>query len=191
MSVLILGLILFLGAHSFPTFRAEREKLIARIGRYPYQGLHALVSLAGFVLIVWGFSLYRANGLIPVWSPPAWTSHVALLIMAFAWISIAFSHKAASRIRGWIQHPQLTAVMLWSSAHLIANGDLGGILLFGAFLIWSIYDRVQVTRRGAPVPPRLDHFTRADGISVVAGLVLWAAMLVAHPYVIGVSAFAL
>ena len=190
MALLIVGLILFLGAHTFSTFRAARDKWIATLGASPYRGLHALVSLTGFALIIWGFSRYRADGLIMVWFPPHWTSHVSILIMAFAWISLVTANPAPSRLRGWIQHPQLVAVMLWSIAHLIANGDLGGIVLFASFGLWAIYDRVQVERRGAPKPPRLDHFTLADALQAVGGLVLWAAMIVLHPYILGPTVLA-
>lgn len=185
MTTLILGLVLLLGAHVFTSMRDLRARAIGRLGAAPYRALHAIVSLIGLALIVWGFSAYRAGGLIVVWTPPHWTRHLAIAMMWFAWVSLALALPGPSRLRGWVKHPMLNAVKIWALAHLIANGDLGGIVLFGAFIVWAGYDRYAIKRRGEPNPPRLDRFARGDAVALLAGSVLWAAMIVLHPLLIG------
>ncbi len=186
MLVLILGLVVFFGAHSFTTFRETRTGLIERFGSGPYKTVYSLVALVGFVLIVWGFARYRAEGLIPIWSPPAWTRHLAIALMWFAFVALASINPSPSRIRGWLRHPMLVAVKIWALAHLLANGDAGGILLFGAFLAWAVFDRIAVKKRGDAGAPRLASFTRADAIALGAGTLGYAAMIALHPILIGV-----
>jgi len=188
MLILILGLIVFLGAHTIPTLRPFRAALIARVGEGPYAGIYTLVSLLGIVLIVWGFGRYRAEGLIPVWSPPLWTRHVTILLMWFAFVSLACMNKTPGRIRGWLRHPLLAGVTIWALAHLIANGDAGGMLLFGAFFVWSIYARVALERRGDHGAAPSAALTRVDAIELVVGTLLWAALALLHPYFAGVAA---
>jgi uncharacterized membrane protein len=190
MLVLIAGIIIFLGAHSFTAFREERSALIDRVGAGAYRGLHSVVSLVGFVLIVWGFSRYRADGLIPLWSPPTWTSHLAIVLMWFAFVSLACMSPAPGRIRGWLRHPMLVGIKIWALAHLLANGDAGGTLLFGSFLAWAIFDRIAVKRRGDLGAPRVATFTRADAIALGAGTVAYVAMIFLHPVLIGVPVIA-
>ncbi len=186
MTVLILGIIVFLGAHSFTALREPRAALIGRIGAQPYRGLHSLVSVAGLVLIIWGFALYREGGLIPVWTPPEGMRHLTILLMWFAFVSLACMNPAPGRIRGWLRHPMLVAIKIWALAHLLANGDLGGMVLFASFLAWAVFDRIAVKRRGDLGAPRITSFTRADGIALVAGTVAFVAMIFLHPYLIGV-----
>jgi uncharacterized membrane protein len=185
MLILILGLIVFLGAHTIPTLRPFRAALIARVGEGPYRGLYTLVSLLGIVLIVWGFGRYRAEGLIPVWSPPVWTRHVTILLMWFAFVSLACMNKTPGRIRGWLRHPLLAGVTIWALAHLIANGDAGGMLLFGAFLIWTVFARLSLMARGDFGAAPVAAFTRADGVALAVGTVAYVAMIALHPWLIG------
>ena len=107
--------------------------------------------------------------------------------MWFAFVALAASGKAPGRIRGWLRHPMVTAVKIWALAHLIANGDLGGLILFGALLAWAVYDRITLKRRGDLGAPRVASFTRADAIALGAGTVAWLAMMALHPWLIGVS----
>lgn len=186
MFILIAGLILFLGAHSFTTLRPARGRLVARLGEGPYKGLYSVVSLAGFALIAWGFHLYRREGWVQLWAPPGWTRHVTIALMWFAFVALAASGNAPSRIKGWLRHPMVTAVKIWALAHLLANGDLGGLILFGSLLAWAVYDRITLKRRGDAGAPRQAAFTRADAIAVGAGTVAWLAMMVLHPWLIGV-----
>jgi len=107
--------------------------------------------------------------------------------MWFAFISLAAMGKRPGRIRGWVRHPMVVAVKFWALAHLLANGDLGGMLLFGSFLAWAVWDRIAVKRRGDVGADQLDHFTKSDAIVVVAGTIAYVAMLLLHPMLIGVS----
>jgi uncharacterized membrane protein len=187
MLVLILGIVVFLGTHTLTTFRSTRTQLIGRLGPGPYKGLYSLASLLGFVLIVWGFSLYRADGMIPLWDPPIWTRHLAILLMWFAFVALACANPAPGRIRGWLRHPMLVGVKIWALAHLLANGDAGSVLLFGSFLAWAVFDRIAVKRRGDLGASRIESFTRADAIAVGAGTAAYVATIVLHPWLIGVS----
>src|SRR5215471_19061131 len=155
MSILILGLVLFLGIHVFTTLRAPRAALIGRIGEGPYKGLYSLVAAVGLVLMIWGFSRYRSAGYIQVWNPPFAIFHpIALVLLWFAFVALVSTYAPPSRIKSLLRHPMLVAVKVWALSHLLVNGDLGSILLFGALLAWAVYDRIAVQRRGdAGAPP--------------------------------------
>jgi uncharacterized membrane protein len=131
LAILLIGLALLLGAHTFVTLRAERAALVVRLGESTYKTLFALVSLVGLVLIVWGFAQYRATGWVNVWYPPAWTRHVTVALMWPAFILVVASYSRG-RIYARLKHPFLAGVKLWALAHLISNGDLGSIILFGS-----------------------------------------------------------
>jgi uncharacterized membrane protein len=184
---MILGLVLFLGAHTLTTQRGLRGRLIASIGEGPYKIAYALVSVAGLALIVWGFAHYRAGGLMPVWSPPTFLKHINVALMLPAVILVAAAY-IRGRIYTKLKHPMLAGIKLWAFGHLIANGDLGGIILFGAFLAWAVFDRISLKRRadagGPPIP--VGGVTN-DLIAVAVGIVAYLALAFAfHPVVIGV-----
>jgi uncharacterized membrane protein len=191
LAVEILGLVLFLGAHVFVSMRGEREALIARMGRGPYLGLFSVVSIAGLVLIGYGFALYRATGFTPLWYPPAWTRHILVALMWPASIAVVAAY-IPGHIKRVLRHPMLVGVKIWAAAHLCANGDLGGIVLFGAVLVWAVYDRITLKRRSDPgAPPIPVGGWRNDIIAVVVGTIVYLALgFVFHPVVIGVPAFA-
>jgi len=186
--VLILGLIVFLGAHTFITLREARAAAIARLG-LGYRALFALVALAGLVLIIYGYGQYRAHDWIQVWSPPAFMRHITVGLMLFAvmFFTAAF---IPSHIKATLKHPMLAGVKTWALAHLISNGDLGSIVLFGAFLTWGVYARIAAKRRGdigAAVAPA---GWANDVIVVALGIVIYLALGYAfHPMVIGVPVF--
>jgi len=188
LAILILGLVVFLGSHVFVTFRDTRASLIARLGQ-GYRGLLALVAVIGLALIVWGFGQYRAHGWIQIWSPPAFMRHitVALMLLASILITAAF---IPSQIKAKAKHPMLASVKTWGFAHLLSNGDLGGILLFGSFLAWGVYARIAAKRRGD-----LDSTTAPSGwvndvIVVAVGIIVFLALGFAfHPIVIGLPVF--
>jgi uncharacterized membrane protein len=186
MFILILGIVLFLGIHALTTLRDTRAALVARVGPGPYKGLYSLSAGLGLVLIIWGFHVYRAEHWVQLWSPPAWTHHITIALMWFAFVALACSGGPPSRIRGWLRHPMLVGVKIWALAHLIANGDAGGLLLFASFLAWAVYDRIAVKRRGDAGAPRLAQFTSADAIALVGGTVAYVAMIFLHPVLIGV-----
>ena len=191
MLVLIVGIVLFLGAHTFTAQRDARQNVIQSLGPGAYKGLHSVVSLIGLALIVWGFSRYRADAWIQLWAPPAWTRHLTITLMWFAFVSLACMNPAPGRIRGWLRHPMLVAVKIWALAHLLANGDAGGMILFGSFLAWAVYDRIAVKRRGDLGASRVASFTRADALALVVGTVAYVAMIMLHPRLIGVSVIAM
>lgn len=190
MIIMIVGLALFVGGHAFVTHRAARAAAITNLGEWSYKALFSVVAVIGVVLIAYGFGRYRATGWIDVWYPPTWTRHVTVALMWLASICVV-----AAYIRGDIQrvlkHPMLVGVKLWAAAHLISNGDLGSIVLFGSILAWAVFDRITLKRRtdaGAPSIPSGGR--RNDIIAIVVGTLLYFFLgLVFHPLVVGVSAF--
>src|ERR1700737_1710101 len=134
--VMILGLVLFLGVHTLTTQRDLRARLIASWGEGGCKIGYALVSLAGLALIVWGFAHYRAAGMWDVWTPPTALKHIAVTLMLPAVILVVAAY-IRGRIYTALKHPMLAGVKLWAAAHLLANGDLGSIILFGSFLGWG------------------------------------------------------
>jgi uncharacterized membrane protein len=188
--LLIAGLVLFFAPHVLVTDRARRAALIARIGHGAYMALFSLVSVAGIVAIAYGFGLYRQTQWIDIWNPPTWTRHVAVALMWPASICVV-----AAYIRGDIyrvlKHPMLVGVKLWAAAHLISNGDLGSIILFGSILAWAVYDRISLKYRADPgAPPIPAGGRRNDFIAVIVGTLLYLALgLLFHPMVVGIPVF--
>jgi uncharacterized membrane protein len=187
----ILGLVIFLGAHAFVSMRDRRTAVVARIGKWPYLGLFSLVAILGLVLIGYGFAAYRAAGPIMLWYPPAWTRHIVVALMWPASICVAAAYIPGN-IKRVLKHPMLVGVKTWAFAHLCANGDLGGIILFGSVLAWAVYDRITLKHRkdaGAPAIPL--GGAKNDIIAILVGTIIYLALgFVFHPVVIGVPAFA-
>jgi uncharacterized membrane protein len=187
LGVMILGLALFLGAHSLPTQRELRARAIASLGEGGYKAGYALVSLAGLVLIAWGFAHYRATGWVDLWDPPKALKHITVALMLPAVILVV-----AAYIRGHIytavRHPMLSGVKLWAGTHLLANGDLGSIILFGSFLGWAVFDRFSLKwRTDAGAPAIAVGGWGNDAIALAVGVVAYLALAFAfHPVVIGV-----
>jgi uncharacterized membrane protein len=190
LAVLVLGLVVFIGAHVFTTRRARRAALVATLGEWPYKGLFSLVALAGLLLIGWGFGLYRATGWIDVWQPPNWARHLTVLLMWPAVILVTAAYVPGD-IKRTLKHPMLAGVKLWAVAHLVSNGDLGSIVLFGSILAWAVYDRITLKHRSDPgAPPIPLGGRRNDIVAIVVGTILYLALgLVFHPLVIGRAAF--
>ena len=185
--VMILGLVLFLGAHTLTTAREWRASLIAATGESGYKIGYAVISLAGLALVVWGFAQYRATGLIPIWSPPRALKHLNIALMLPAVILVVAAYLRG-RIYKAVKHPMLAGVKLWAFGHLLANGDLGGIILFGSFLAWAVYDRISLKRRADPGgPPIPVGGISNDLIAIVVGIIVYLALAFAfHPVVIGI-----
>jgi uncharacterized membrane protein len=191
MMVLIVGLILFLGVHLLPTSPEVRAGLQARLGTNGYKAVFSLLSLAGLIIIVLGYHKLQLHpGKNPIlWNPPEWTRHFAAGLMLPAMVLLVAS-VIPSRIRTTIRHPMLSAIKIWALAHLIANGDLGGVLLFGSFLAFAVYDRISVKRRGAlgPLGNAKPPSVVNDVIVIVLGIALYAALLFGgHAWLFGVS----
>jgi uncharacterized membrane protein len=188
--LLVLGLLLFLGSHVFVAFRDQRAMLVARIGEGPYKGLFSLVSLAGLALIVVGFARYRASEWIDVWYPPVWTRHLTAGLMWPASVLVVAAYFPG-RIKVALKHPMLAGIKLWAAAHLVANGDLGSIILFGTILGWAVFDRISLKHRTDPGGPSIPiGGLTNDVLAIAVGTIVYLALgYVFHPVVLGVPAF--
>jgi uncharacterized membrane protein len=188
--VLIVGLAIFHASHLFVTKREARAAAIERLGTGGYRIAFSVVSLIGLALIVYGFAEYRATGWIDVWQPPAFTRHIAVLLMLFASIFFVATY-IPSHIKTKLKHPMLTSIKTWALAHLLTNGDLGSILLFGSFLAWGVMARIAAKKRGDTGPATAPSGFRNDIMVVIFGLALYVLLaLYFHPYLIGVPVFA-
>src|SRR5882757_5599441 len=187
MPLLIIGLVLFLGVHSVAIVApALRARTIHRLGEGAWKGLYALASLVGFVLICYGFGLARQTPVM-LYSPPTWLRHVALLLMlpVFPLLIAAY---LPGRIKTAAKHPMLGAVKFWAFAHLLANGLLADVLLFGGFLAWAVMDRISLKRRPPQAIRTAPPGRFNDAIAVVLGLTLYALFIGwAHVKLFGVS----
>jgi uncharacterized membrane protein len=180
------GMAIFFATHYFTTFRSRAEGgLVHRMGRGPYMGLYSVLTLAGFVLMVWGFA--NLKPWIPVWTPPTWTRHIAMFLMIPAMVLIVAAYVPTGFIKKAVRHPMISAVALWALAHLIANGDLASILLFGAFLVYGVVDRIAVNKRGDIGAASANPNIFGDLLAVAIGGGLYAAVIYyLHPLLFGV-----
>jgi uncharacterized membrane protein len=186
MTLLIIGIIVFLGLHLLPTVSGLRNKLAGRLGENGYKALFSLLSVASFVLLVYGFA---KAPVIQVWSPPGWTRWVAIVLMLPAFVFLVAAY-VPGRIKARIKHPFLVAIKTWAFAHLIANGDLASIILFGSFLAYAVYDRITLKGRKptAIVEVPGSGPPRNDLIAMALGTVLYVVFLVwLHPLLVGTS----
>jgi len=175
MTWLVLGLFLFLGTHSVRIFAESwRGGRIAKMGLKPWKGVYSVISIIGFVLIVWGYGVARGAPVV-LYTPPVWTKHVAALLTIPAFILLAAAYVPGTRIKRAVGHPMVAGVKSWAFAHLLANGTLADVVLFGAFLVWSIADYIVARRRdrAAGMVYVVGPVSR-DIIAVVVGLVAWA-----------------
>jgi uncharacterized membrane protein len=178
MWMLVGGLALFFAAHLIPTRPQLRARLVARIGSGPYSGLFALVSLVALVLIVIGYGQMQGLGREnpQLWVPPPWTRHLTMLLMIPALVLLVAAY-VPSRIRTALRPPMLIPVMLWALAHLLANGDLASVLLFGSFLAYGVFDLISASRRAALGPlGRAPGSAAGDAAAIVGGLALYALL---------------
>lgn len=187
MALFLIGLVIFLGVHSVAIVApAWRD---AQAARHPgaWKGAYSLVSIAGFALLVYGYGLARQSPVV-LWTPPAAMRHAVLLLMlpVFPLLLAAY---LPGRLQRATKHPMLLAVKVWATAHLLANGTLADVILFGAFLVWAVLDRMAVKRRAAPRPlPGAPPAAKNDAIAVIGGLALYALFVGwAHRWLIGVS----
>jgi uncharacterized membrane protein len=186
---LVLGMVLFLATHLFARSAVWRPALIARLGKTPYRILFSIVSTGILALIVYGFARYRAEEWIDVWYPPLSMRHITLALMLPA-VILLFAAFLPGHIRTWTRYPALLAVKIWAFAHLLANGDLGSIILFGGFLAWAVIARIMLKRAPPAEAGGNDGGWFNDGLAVVLGVVAYAALgFVFHPVVIGVPVF--
>ncbi len=189
MTILIVGLVIFFGAHLFSALRSREpgKDIRERLGYGRYMGLYSLVSILGFGLIIYGFGAARGAGLM--YEAPVWGRHVNMLLMAPALILLVASQLPAGHIRRRTKHPMLLAVKLWAVGHLLANGEFNSVLLFGSFLAYAVFDRIMVKRRGDQGSgPDTVILARMDLAAIVVGGGVWGAIAIwLHPVLFGVS----
>ena len=176
MSILVLGLVLFLGVHSVRIFAdGWRSRTVAAMGEKPWKGVYSLVSLIGFGLIVWGYGLARQLPVL-LWQPPVMMKHLNSLFTLLAFILLAAAYVPRNQIKARLHHPMVLGVKLWAFGHLLATGTLANVVLFGAFLLWAILDfraaRQRDRAQGTVYPPGALGGTL---VAAVIGLVAWAA----------------
>ncbi|ADZ70844.1 NnrU family protein [Polymorphum gilvum] len=184
---LLAGLVVFLGVHSIPMLPAFRRALMARFGDGPYRLVFSVVALVGLVLIIHGYGAARMAGPPQLYDPPLWTRHLALLLMVPVFILLIAAYLPG-RLKRMLRHPMLLAIKIWAFSHLLSNGDLASVLLFGSFLAWAVADRISVKRRGLNGQgPLSERAGRNETIAIIGGLALYAAFVVKlHEVLIGV-----
>ena len=191
MAVLILGLVLFLGVHSTRIVAdGWRTATIARIGEKPWKALFALASIAGLVLIVWGFSLARRNP-VYLWESPIGMRHLAGALLLVAFILLAAAYVPRNSIKAKLHHPMVLSVKVWALAHLLANGNVADVVLFGSFLVWAVFSFRAARRRDRVAGTVYPAGTaRGTAITVGVGIVAWAVFAFwAHGLLFGVRPF--
>jgi uncharacterized membrane protein len=192
MVLLVLGLVVFLGAHSTRVFAESwRRGMIARLGEGPWKGFYSLVSIVGFILIIWGYAMARPESAV-IYEPPVWLKHVAILLNLLAFILLGIFIAPAGRLKARLGHPMILGVKTWAFAHLLANGRVAELVLFGGFLAWAILDYAASRRRDRESGVvRIPGPARNDAIAVALGVVFWSAMVTRlHAWLIGVSPLA-
>ena len=188
MTLFIAGLVIFLGIHSISIVAPEwRDAQIARRGEKAWKGVYSVVSLIGFVLLIYGYGVARQTPTI-LYTPPTAMRHFALLLMLPVFPLLIAAYRPG-RIQRATKHPMLLAVIIWALAHLLANGTLADVLLFGGFLIWAAVDRIAVKRRAVQHEVRTAPASKSnDLIAIVGGLAIYAAVVMGvHRWLIGVS----
>jgi uncharacterized membrane protein len=191
MTLLLIGLLLFLGVHSTRIVAEDfRSRQIARLGDKAWKGLYSLASIVGFVLMVWGYGLARQDPVV-LWATPVWLRHVAALLTWVAFVMVAAAYIPGNQIKATLQHPMVLGVKVWAFAHLIANNTLADLLLFGSFLVWAV-----LSFRAAKARDRVAGTTYPPGalvrtlITIVVGTAAWIVFAVwAHAAWIGVRPF--
>ena len=192
MLILILGLAVFLGAHSVRIAGEDwRRAVISRVGEGPWKGYYSLVSLLGFILIIWGYGMARPESAV-LWEPPVWLKHAAVALNLLAFILLGAFIVPAGRVKARLGHPMILAVKIWAFAHLLANGRVADLVLFGAFLVWAVADFTVSRRRDrATGTVRIAGPPRNDALAVGVGVLIWAAFVLGlHEWLIGVSPLA-
>jgi uncharacterized membrane protein len=191
MTLLILGLVLFLGVHSVRIFAEPwRTRTLERMGAGAWKGIYTLLSLAGLVLLVWGYGEARQAPVV-LWAVPTWTRHLAALLTLVSFVLLAAAYVPGNAIKARLRHPMVLGVKVWAFAHLLANNTLADLLLFGGFLVWAVLSfraaRGRDRAAGTPAPAARAVPTV---VVVVLGLAAWVAFsLWLHVRLIGVRPF--
>lgn len=175
MTLLIFGLVLFLGVHSIRVFADPwRSRFIAERGEGAWKGLYSLLSIAGFVLLVWGYSVARLQPVV-LWGSPTWTRHLAALLTVPAFVLVAAAYVPGNGIKARVHHPMVLGVKFWALAHLLANNTLADLLLFGGFLAWAVMSFAASRRRDRTLGVvYAEGRSGATALATAAGVAAWA-----------------
>lgn len=187
MALYLLGLVLFFGIHSVAIFNpAWREGAVARLGRLPWMAIYSVIAFIGLVLMIRGYGLVNQAPTL-LYTPPHWLTYPALVLLVFVF-PLLIAAYLPGRIQRATRHPMLVATKTWALAHLLVNGTLAAVMLFGVFLVWAVADRISLKHRQEPPVPRLPTSSWNDAIAVVGGLALYAAFVLGlHQWLFGVS----
>lgn len=187
MGILLLGLVIFFAVHSVSIVNEPwRNRMAASMGEWTWKGVYAVVALAGLVLIIWGYGLARQDP-VALYTPPLWLRHLSILLLVPVF-PLLLAAYLPGRIKAATKHPMLLATKLWAVAHLLANGMLADVFLFGGFLVWAVVDRVSMKHRTQRPVPSAPPSKVNDIIAIVAGLVLYVAFVLwLHAWLFGVS----
>lgn len=193
MAILIAGLLIFIGTHSLRIIAPEwREQMIARLGNGPWRGIISVLSIVGFVLLIQGYDAARVHP-VPIYEPPYWLHHVTVVLMLVAAIFVAASQVPRNSIKARMGHPLVLSVKTWALAHLLSNGTLADLLLFGTFLLWAVVDFASARRRD-----RANGTAYPEGaigntvVTVIVGAAIWAAFaFYLHARWVGVAPLAM
>ena len=192
MVIFIIGIILFLGSHSVRIFADPwRTRMIHQLGEKKWKRLYALFSLFSFILLVIGYSQARQDTII-IWQPPIFLTHLTVLLNLFTFILLASSAPNNNAIRLKLKHPMILGVKVWAIAHLLANGSLVDLILFGSFLIWAVLDFRSARNRPSSVEETPVISLKATLITIFFGVAVWLAFIFGlHQWLIGVSPLAM
>jgi uncharacterized membrane protein len=185
MTLLIAGLVIFIGMHStsivMPGFR---DSMVAKIGEWPWKGLYSIISLLGFVLIINGYPETRLDPTV-LYTPPVWLRHIAMLLLIVVFPMLLATYFSG-RIKRTLKNPMILSIKIWAFAHLLANGNLADVLLFGGFLLWAVASLIMAKRREPRAVPALPESKWNDLLAVVIGLGVYVAMVLwGHQALIG------
>jgi len=191
MALFLIGLVIFLGSHSSRIFAESwRNNMIDRIGEVKWKGLYTIISLIGFIIMVIGYGQARQSTVV-LWQPNSFLIYIALVLNLVAFIFLAGSSPSNNAIRLKLKHPMILGVKVWALAHLLSNGTLVNLILFGAFLIWAVLDFRSARKRPILIPEKAIVSTKATVITIASGIILWIIFIFGlHQYLIGVSPLA-
>lgn len=185
---LIAGLVIFLGVHSIAIVAPDwRNAMVRRLGAGPWKALYSLVALLGLLLLIHGYSIARVDAFW-LYVPPPWTRHLGMLLLLPVFVLLLAAYLPG-RIHAWLRHPMLVAVKLWALAHLLMNGSVADVLLFGGLLAWAVVDRISLKRRGfTPASaPQLPATAFNDALAIGGGVAIYLAFVFGlHAWLIGV-----
>jgi uncharacterized membrane protein len=184
------GMVVFFGTHLFSAFRRrDGQGVVASLGAGPYKGLYSLLTVAGFIALVWGYA--NLKPWIPLADPPSFMRHIAMALMIPAIVLLVAAYVPTGFIKKAVKHPMLTAVKIWALAHLLVNWDIGSLILFVSFLMFGVIDRIALKRRGDSGAAEAIPNVVGDLIALSVGLALYGVLVYELHYVLfGVDLYA-